>query len=61
MLDYWLVGLAMVLLIEGIMPLLFPGMWRDAFQKLLTLTDGQLRFMGLTGMLAGLLLLYWIK
>ncbi|OIO82953.1 MAG: hypothetical protein AUJ88_00830 [Gallionellaceae bacterium CG1_02_56_997] len=61
MLDYWLVGLGMMLLLEGIMPLLFPDIWRDAFKKLLILTDGQLRFMGLTGMLAGLLLLYWIK
>lgn len=61
MLDYWLVGLGMMLLLEGIMPLLFPDIWRDAFQKPLILTDGQLRFMGLTGILAGLLLLYWIK
>jgi len=51
----------MMLLLEGIMPLLFPDIWRDAFQKPLILTDGQLRFMGLTGILAGLLLLYWIK
>ena len=61
MLEFWLVGLAMMLVIEGMMPLLFPDAWRDAFSRLLALTDGQLRFMGLAGMLSGLLLLYWIK
>jgi len=60
-LDYWLLGLAMMLLVEGVMPLLFPDAWRDAFRKLLALSDGQLRFIGLAGMLSGLLLLYWIK
>ncbi|MDD2722378.1 MAG: DUF2065 domain-containing protein [Gallionella sp.] len=61
MLDYWLLGFALMLVIEGMMPFLFPGTWRDAFRNLLTLTDGQLRFMGLAGMLSGLLLLYWIR
>ena len=48
MLDYWLIGLAMMLVIEGMMPLLFPDAWREIFRKLLALTDGQLRFIGLT-------------
>ena len=61
MLSYWLLGIAMVLVIEGLMPFLFPGMWRDTFQKLVGLTDGQLRFIGMTAMLCGLLMLYWIK
>jgi len=60
-LDYWLLGLAMMLLLEGTMPLLFPDIWRESFRKLLALSDGQLRFVGLAGMLCGLLLLYWIK
>jgi uncharacterized protein len=59
-LDYWLLGLAMMLVIEGIMPFVFPQLWRDTFRKLVTLSDGQLRFVGITAMLAGLLLLYWI-
>lgn len=61
MLDYWLLGLAMMLVIEGMMPFMFPGQWRETFRKLVTLTDGQLRFVGMTSMLSGLLLLYWIK
>lgn len=61
MLHYWLIGLALMLVIEGIMPFLFPEWWRETFRKLITLSDGQLRFVGITAMLAGLLLLYWVK
>ncbi len=61
MLDYWLLGFAMMLVIEGLIPFLFPDMWRETFRKLVALTDGQLRFIGITAMLSGLLMLYWIK
>ena len=61
MLDYWLLGLAMMLVVEGMIPFVSPGLWRETFSKLVTLTDGQLRFVGITVMLSGLLLLYWIK
>ena len=61
MLNYWLIGLALMLVIEGIVPFLFPTMWRDMFSKLVLLTDGQLRFIGISAMLAGLLLLYLVK
>jgi len=60
-LDYWLLGLAMMLVIEGIVPFLMPELWRETFRKLVTLSDGQLRFIGITSMLSGIILLYWIK
>jgi uncharacterized protein YjeT (DUF2065 family) len=59
--SYWVIGLALMLVIEGIMPFLFPNLWRDTFRRLVHLSDGQLRFIGMTSMLAGLLLLYWVK
>ncbi len=61
MLSYWLLGLAMMLVIEGLIPFLFPDLWRETFRKLVSLTNGQLRFVGITAMLSGLLMLYWIK
>ena len=61
MLDYWLIGLALMLVIEGIIPFLFPAMWREMFSKMVLLSDGQLRFVGISAMLAGLLLLYLVK
>jgi uncharacterized protein YjeT (DUF2065 family) len=60
-LEYGLLGLAMMLVIEGIMPFLFPDLWRETFRKLVALSDGQLRFLGITAMLSGLLMLHWIK
>jgi len=60
-LDYWLLGLAMMLVIEGLLPFLFPDLWRETFRKMVSLTDGQLRFVGITSMLFGLLLLYLVK
>lgn len=53
-------ALALMLLFEGLMPLLSPERWRALFQRMLALSDGQIRFVGLAcvaGGLLGLLLL----
>ena len=47
-----------MLIIEGVLPFLAPGMWRETFRRLTEMSDGQLRFIGLTSMIAGLLLLF---
>lgn len=52
-----LVALALVLVIEGLLPFVSPGTWRRVFEQALRLTDGQLRFLGLLSLGAGLLLL----
>jgi hypothetical protein len=49
-----LAALGLVLVLEGALPFLAPRLWRDTFRKLLELSDGQLRFMGLISMLMGL-------
>jgi len=61
MLTYWLTGLALMLIIEGIMPFLCPDLWRDTLNKLVLLSERQIRFLGITAMLSGLILLYWVK
>ena len=53
-----LTAVALMLIIEGILPFLLPGIWRDTFRRLTEMSDGQIRFIGLTSMLAGVLLLY---
>ena len=53
-----LTALALMLVIEGVLPFLVPALWRETFRKLTEMSDGQIRFIGLTSMLAGLLLLY---
>ncbi|QDC44042.1 DUF2065 domain-containing protein [Methylophilus medardicus] len=53
--GWWLIG--GVLLVEGIMPMLFTRQWRQTFEKLLQLRDGQIRFIGLISCLIGLCLM----
>ena len=50
-------AVALVLIIEGLLPFLAPNLWRDAFRRITQLSDGQIRFFGLTSMLLGMLLL----
>ena len=48
--DWWEslgMAMAMVLVVEGLLPLLAPRQWRQMFTQLLQLKDGQLRFCGL--------------
>jgi uncharacterized protein YjeT (DUF2065 family) len=54
-------AVALMLVIEGLLPFLLPMVWRDAFRRLTEMSDGQIRFVGLTSMLAGLLLLFLTK
>jgi uncharacterized protein YjeT (DUF2065 family) len=48
-----LAAFALVLVIEGLLPLLAPRLWRESFRKLTDLTDGQLRFIGLVSIVLG--------
>jgi uncharacterized protein YjeT (DUF2065 family) len=52
---------ALMLVIEGLLPFLFPKVWRETFRRIIGLNDGQIRFFGLTSMIAGLALLYLAK
>lgn len=53
-------ALALVLVIEGIMPFLNPALWRAAMREVSALEDRALRGMGLLSMMGGLLLLYLV-
>jgi uncharacterized protein len=57
MASTFLLAFALMLIIEGVLPFLAPSLWRNAFRRVTQLTDGQIRFFGLTSMLVGLLLL----
>lgn len=54
-------ALALVLVIEGLMPLISPARWREVFSRVLSMSDGQLRFVGLASILMGLLGLLWLR
>ena len=57
MIDMLLGAVALMLVFEGLLPFLSPTTWREVFSKALRLSDGQIRFLGLSSMLIGLLLL----
>jgi len=54
-------ALALMLVIEGVLPFLSPGAWRKVFERAIQLSDGQIRFVGLSSMIIGLvaLMLLW--
>jgi hypothetical protein len=56
--DIVVAAVALMLVIEGILPFTAPSLWRDVFRKLTEMTDGQIRFAGLSSMMVGLVILF---
>lgn len=59
--DDLLAALALVMVVEGIMPFLSPANLRNSLRTLLDMDDITLRIMGLVSMVIGLVLLYWVR
>ncbi|TAK74607.1 MAG: DUF2065 domain-containing protein [Aquabacterium sp.] len=49
--------MALFLVVEGLLPFLSPASWREMVRRVAEFSDGQIRFIGLSSMLIGLLLL----
>lgn len=53
---------ALMLVIEGLLPFISPSQWRRVFERATQMSDGQIRFIGLSSMLAGLaMLVYFVS
>lgn len=59
--DTVLIALGLMLILEGLLPLLMPQAWRETFKRMIALKDGQLRFVGLVSIVGGLLLILFGK
>jgi uncharacterized protein len=57
MVNTVLLAFALMLVIEGLLPFLAPRVWKETFRRVTELTDGQIRFIGLSSMLVGVVLL----
>ncbi len=57
----FIMALALMLILEGVLPFLAPNLWRDTFRRITQMSDGQIRFVGLSSMIVGLLLLLWVR
>ncbi len=56
--DHFWLALALVLVIEGLLPFVAPSVWRQTFSKILALQDGQIRFVGLVSIALGLIVIW---
>lgn len=54
-------AVALVLVMEGLLPLLSPRRTRETMLAALRLNDRTLRALGLASMFTGVVLLYWIR
>lgn len=61
MLDDFVRAIALVLVIEGMLPFLSPGSWKQAMIQACGLSDKTLRIVGLVSMLLGVLVLYMAR
>jgi len=59
--DVAISAIALMLVVEGLLPFVSPVSWRRVFERALQMSDGQIRFLGLVSVLAGLamLLAFW--
>jgi len=54
-------ALCLVLIIEGVLPFLYPARWRALAQSLSDVDDKTMRVMGFASMLIGTTLLYLVR
>ena len=61
---YWteiLTAVALVLVIEGMLPFVRPGRYKQLVAQIVRLSDNQLRLFGLTAMIIGILMLFIVR
>jgi uncharacterized protein YjeT (DUF2065 family) len=61
MIELLAAAFAVMLVIEGILPFTAPRVWRDVFTKMIAMSDGQIRFAGLSSMMVGLIILFLVN
>ena len=58
--DLMFGAVALALIFEGLLPFLSPATWRRVFERAARMSDGQIRFVGLSCLVSGALLLaFW--
>jgi uncharacterized protein YjeT (DUF2065 family) len=56
--QLFFIGVALVLIFEGMLPFLSPRLWRQTMQQMMTRSDHVLHLFGLVCMVSGVILLY---
>lgn len=55
------IAISLMLVVEGIIPFLYPGRWRALVATLAEVDNATLRLVGLGSMIAGVVLLYVVN
>jgi uncharacterized protein YjeT (DUF2065 family) len=55
--DLFISAIALVFVVEGLLPFLNPGAWRRVFERALQMSDAQIRLLGLSSLAVGVVLL----
>ena len=58
MLDTLLMALGLMLILEGLLPMISPRLWRTLFEQMLQLQEGQIRFFGMLMVVLGLVVIW---
>ena len=61
LIQHLLVALCLMLIIEGILPFLYPQRWRNLVVSLAQISNRNMRALGLASMLLGLFLLLLVR
>jgi uncharacterized protein YjeT (DUF2065 family) len=58
LLDTLLMALGLMLILEGLLPMISPRSWRGLFEQMLQLQEGQIRFFGMIMVVFGLVVIW---
>jgi uncharacterized protein YjeT (DUF2065 family) len=55
-----LLALGLMLILEGLMPMVLPRLWKSLFEQMLKMEDGQIRFFGMLMVIAGMSVIWFL-
>jgi uncharacterized protein YjeT (DUF2065 family) len=55
-----LLALGLMLILEGLMPMVLPRLWKSLFEQMLKMQDGQIRFFGMLMVIAGMSVIWFL-
>jgi uncharacterized protein YjeT (DUF2065 family) len=60
LLASFLLALGLMLILEGLMPMVLPRLWKSLFEQMLKMEDGQIRFFGMLMVIAGMSVIWFL-
>jgi uncharacterized protein YjeT (DUF2065 family) len=60
LLASFLLAVGLMLILEGLMPMVLPRLWKSLFEQMLKMEDGQIRFFGMLMVIAGMSVIWFL-